>query len=44
MRETIEGCCCLLDYCNKELIDNQPPCCDCENCISIEDLEEMQKN
>lgn len=44
MRETIEGCYCILDYCNKDLIDNQPPCCDCENCFSFEEFAEMQQD
>lgn len=29
---------CFSDYCVKEPIDGQPPCCTCENCISHEDL------
>lgn len=44
MKETIDGCYCLLDYCDKEMIDNQPPCCDCENCISFEEFAEIQKD
>ena len=44
MREIFEGYYCLLDNCNKDLIDNQPPCCECENIISFEEFAEMQQD
>lgn len=42
MREIFEGYYCLLDYCDKDLIEEQPPCSDCENIISFEDFAEKQ--
>lgn len=44
MKEIFDGYYCLADYCDKELIDGIPPCCDCENIISFEEFAEMQQD
>lgn len=44
MREIFDCYFCLLDSCNKELKDGQPPCSDCGNLIYIEDLVNIIEN
>ena len=34
MREVFDGYLCEKEYCEKELIDNDTPCCDCEYCVN----------
>ena len=44
MTEVFDGYFCLLECCDKELEDNQTPCCNCGNLIYIEDLEQIIEN
>ena len=36
-RELNDEYLCGAEYCDKELIDNAPPCADCDKCIAKED-------
>ena len=42
MKEIIDGYYCIADYCDKELVDGIPPCCECDSCISYDDFCEIQ--
>lgn len=43
MIEPIDGYLCMAEYCDKELIDGQPPCCECGNLISLAEYATMQE-
>lgn len=41
MEEIFEGYVCTLEgVCKQPLKDGQTPCCDCDYCISVEQLDE----
>lgn len=44
MREVIDGYFCLREECNKELENGVPPCCECEELISISDFAEIMNS
>lgn len=43
MKELHNGFLCLADYCDKELVEGQPPCCECQHIISFEEYAAIQE-
>lgn len=44
MEEIFDGYVCTLEgKCKQPLQDGQPPCCDCECCVPVEQLEEKKR-
>ena len=45
MQEIFDGYVCTFEgVCKQPLQDGQPPCCDCDYCVSVEALEELADN
>lgn len=40
MEEIFDGYVCTEGVCKQPLQDGQPPCCNCDCCVSVEQLEE----
>lgn len=43
MKEIFDGYFCMADYCDKEMIDGQPPCSDCQHIMSFEEYAAIQE-
>ena len=43
MKEIFDGYFCMADYCDKEMVDGQPPCSDCQHIMSFEEYAAIQE-